>query len=163
MEGIQRWIVSLTAMAMLTGIFRSLMPEGSARRVGGLVCALMLFLVLAAPVTRMRLDRLGQSLGDWAQQYEGYSGALEETDRALQRSLIEEQCQAYLEDRARALGSPCTAAVECRERDGVDVPGLVTFTGALSGEQRSALRSMVVSELGLEPEQIRFSEEEQPS
>ena len=162
MAAIQRWIVSVTAMALVTGLCRSLMPEGPPRRVGGLVCGLLLFTVLVAPVKRLRLDGLGDALTDWASQYEGYSSALEEADRSLERSLIEEQCGAYLEDKARALGCTCTAAVECEEREGLSVPAAVTISGELTREQREELRSVAVTELALEGEQVHFAEGRSP-
>jgi stage III sporulation protein AF len=149
-------------MALVTGLCRSLMPEGPPRRVGGLVCGLLLFTVLVAPVKRVRLDGLGDALTDWASQYEGYSSALEETDRSLERSLIEEQCGAYLEDKARALGCTCTAAVECEEREGLSVPAAVTISGELTREQQEALRSVAVTELALEEEQVHFAEGRSP-
>jgi stage III sporulation protein AF len=138
------------------------MPEGPPRRVGGLVCGLLLFTVLVAPVKRVRLDGLGDALTDWASQYEGYSSALEETDRSLERSLIEEQCGAYLEDKARALGCTCTAAVECEEREGLSVPAAVTISGELTREQREELRSVAVTELALEGDQVHFAEGRSP-
>ena len=162
MEAIQRWIVSVSAMALLTGLCRSLMLPGPARRVGGMVCALLLFTVLVAPVRQIRLERLGDALTDWAGQYAGYSSALEETDRSLERSLIAQEAAAYLEDRAKALGCSCSAKVECSEREGVSVPEAVTLTGSLNEEQREALRSAAVNELGLDPAQVRFAPEHHP-
>ena len=159
MAAIQRWIVSITAMALLTGLCRSLMLPGTARRVGGMVCALLLFTVIVAPVRKLRPEQLGEALSDWAGQYEGYSSALQETDRVLERDLIARQCGAYLEERARSLGCTCTAAVKCMEREGVSVPASVTISGTLSAEQREALRSAAVSDLGMEPSQVHFSEE----
>jgi stage III sporulation protein AF len=120
------------------------------------VCGLLLFTVLVAPVKRVRLEGLGDALTDWAGQYEGYSSALEETDRSLERSLVEAQCGAYLEDRARELGCTCTAAVECEEREGLSVPAEVTISGELTQEQREELRSLAVTELALEGDQVHF-------
>lgn len=160
MEVLQRWIVSVTATALLTGMCRLLMPQGSARRVGGMVCALLLFTAIVAPVRQVRLEEVGDSLSDWAQQYEGYSHDLEETNRALERSLIEEQCAAYLEDRAAEQGCICTVSVTCGEREGVPVPVRVSLSGALDSSQREQLSALAVSELGVE--QVVFSEEENP-
>ena len=157
MEAIQGWIVSVTAMSLLVGLCRALMPEGSARRVGGMVCALLLFVTVVAPLGQVRLERLGESLSDWAEQYQGYSGALEETDRSLTQSLIEEQCAAYLEDRARSLGCSCKAAVTCQERDGLSVPASVAFSGALTQAQREQLQALTAAELGLK--EVSFSGE----
>lgn len=159
MAAIQRWIVSITAMALLTGMCRSLMLPGAARRVGGMVCSLLLFTVIVAPVRRLRPEQLGEALSDWAEQYEGYSSALQETDRTLAQDLIARQCGAYLEERAQALGCTCTAAVECGEREGVSVPATVTICGTLNAEQREALRTWAVSDLGMEPSQVHFAEE----
>lgn len=146
-------------MALLTGLCRSLMLPGTARRVGGMVCALLLFTVIVAPVRKLRPEQLGEALSDWAGQYEGYSSALQETDRVLERDLIARQCGAYLEERARTLGCTCTAAVKCMEPEGVSVPASVTISGTLSAEQREALRSAAVSDLGMEPSQVHFLEE----
>lgn len=157
MAAIQRWIVSVTATALLTGLCRLLMPQGSARRVGAMVCALLLFTAIVAPLGQVRLETLSDSVSAWAQQYEGYSGELEETNRQLERGLIEERCAAYLEDRARALGCPCAAAVECAGEEGVPVPVRVTFFGVLGPEQREQLSALAASELGVE--QVAYSEQ----
>lgn len=158
MEAIERWIVSVTALSLLVGICRGLTPEGSARRVGGMVSALLLFVAAVSPLRRLRLEHLGDAVSAWAERYEGYSSALEETDRALTRGLVEEQCAAYLERRAGELGCPCAVTVMCREQEGLSVPARARVTGTLRPEQRERLRALAASELGLEGDALSFEE-----
>lgn len=146
-------------MSLLTGLCRLLMPAGSVRRVGGMACALLLFVTAIAPLGQVRLERLGDSLSAWAERYQGYSSALEETDRSLQRALTEEQCAAYLARRAGSLGCTCTVTVHCRERDALSVPDQVCFSGTLTQEQQERLRELTCAELGVQSEQISFAGE----
>ena len=104
MEAIQRWIVSVSAMALLTGLCRSLMLPGPARRVGGMVCALLLFTVLVAPVRQIRLERLGEELerretmvravGDWCVSVFGAEGVTLPTGETSSASPSEESDSA---------------------------------------------------------------------
>jgi hypothetical protein len=119
-----------------------------------MVCALVLFVVITSPLATLQGRNLTQAL----EEYEGgdYSPGLEETNRALTRSLIEEQCRAYLEDKAAELGCTCAVQVHCREREGVSVPAEAVFSGRFTAGQREALADLARRELGIE--QAEFQE-----
>lgn len=156
METLRGWVVSVTAMALLSAICRGLMPEGPARRVGGMACALLLFLVIVTPAARLRVEDLPRKLGEAVKGYEVYSSDLEKADRSLTAELVARQCAAHLEQRAAERDCACTVVVFCGEREGVCVPERAEISGALTGEQQSTITELAVTELGLEEGQVVF-------
>ena len=49
MDGMRTWLLSLIFAAVLCAVARALMPEGAVKRVGGLVCGLVLLSAALAP------------------------------------------------------------------------------------------------------------------
>lgn len=158
MEGIQQWILSVTALSVLAAVCQAAMPPGTVKRVSGMTCALLLFIVIVRPAIGADYERLiGRFTGSYAALGK-YDTTLQETNLTLTRDLIASGTAAYIEDKAAASGLMCQAEVSCREEDGLPIPAAVTFSGTFSAAQRQRLTALAETELDVTD--VRFEEGE---
>ena len=142
---LRQWLLGVVGCAFLVGLTDQLTPKGPMRPLVRFCGGLVLLLCLLRPLGTVELHGLDLS----ADGLSARRAALEEqyaaeNDRAL-AAVIAERTEAYIEDKAHALGLELTAAVEVAERGGALVPCRVTLYGAESG----TLAALLERELGI--------------
>ena len=83
MAGVGSWLLSITGASVLCALADGLMPAGPVRRVGRLVCGLVLLAVILAPLAQLDLEG-GQR---WLEEY--HLG-LEDRTQELERQVDEQ-------------------------------------------------------------------------
>lgn len=158
------WLLAIISASILCALADSLMPAGGVKRVGRLVFGLVILCAILSPFSQLDLE--GGRL--WL---EDYLAGLEEQEEQLKEQvdggikvIIEEECAAYIVDKAAQLGLTCTARVTCRgEADGLFVPETTQVAGALTDVEQSRLTQIIQEDLGVPPErQTYYSEGELP-
>lgn len=163
LEAIGRWLTGITCAALIAALAERLTPAGPVRRIGRLTCGLVLLTVLLAPLLPLREDALSRALTEYRLELGDYRQALEEESRAAMKSIIEEQCAAYIQDKAAALGIPCAVQVEAEElEDGWPVPRHVTVEGSITQEQQDALIALIEAEFAVPAEEQVYISQEEP-
>lgn len=163
MDGARGWLLTIISASILCALADSLMPPGAVKRVGRLVCGLVLLCAVLSPLAG--LDLAGGQ--DWL---EGYFAGLELRQAELEQQvnegmkvIIEEKYAAYIVDKAAEMGLTCTARVECRAgEDGLYVPDRVEVAGCLSDVEQSRLTQTVETDLGVPLERQAYYKEELP-
>lgn len=164
MAGVGSWLLSITGASVLCALADGLMPAGPVRRVGRLVCGLMLLAVILAPLAQLDLEG-GQR---WLEEYHlGLEDRTQELERQVDeqmKTIIEQEYAAYIVDKAAEMGLNCTARVSCRaEEDGLYLPDRTEVAGPLSQEERGRLSQLIQEELGVPADrQAYYSGEELP-
>ena len=160
MGALGEWLLSVTAAAILCALAQGLIPSGPVRRVGRLTAGLVMAAALLAPLASLRGMDPERWLENWQPQEE--MGALEEQRDETMKTIIEEECGAYIVDKAAALGADCRVQVVCApEGEGVFLPWQVTVTGDLSAEQRARLTDQIQEDLGVPPERQQYETKEE--
>ena len=104
---------------------------------------------MGRPVLEADLDRLALDFSDYQTAVEERQAELADTQTEAMASIIAEQTEAYILDKAGELGAEVTVRVETRTGgDGVPVPWSAELTGARS----EALASALETELGIPAE-----------
>ena len=149
------WLTSVVAVSLLLAVVQTLVPEGTLRRTASFTGGLLLLVVLLRPL--LALDELRLDLSGYREAVREREAELESSvDEALS-SVIAERTEAYISDKAAALGLTVTARVEARTgADGVTVPWSAEVTGPWSSE----LSSYMAEELGIPPERQVYHGEE---
>lgn len=159
MEGVRVWLMSILAVSLLCALAEALMPKGPVKGVGKLVCGLVLAAVVVSPVVRLDLEGGRQWLEDWNVGLEQREEELKKQVDEEMKTIIEQEYEAYIVDKAAQLGAQCTARVECRqEGEGVYLPETVWISGSLAPQQREALSGALLEELGLLPGELHYEE-----
>ena len=147
-ELVRSWLLSLTGAGCVCAAALRLTPEGRVKRVLRMLCALVMAAALFSPLLR------GGVLPDYALELSRYrdaaaalTGEGAALGRELDRSIIEQRMEAYILDKASALGAPLGGAkVALRwSTEGVWVP----VAAELGGPYDTALSALIEAELGI--------------
>ena len=150
MEAARQWLLGVLSVCLVCALAEALMPKGGVKRVGQLVCGLVMALAILAPAAELDLDG-GQR---WLENYFTGIGRredeLEEQVNMGMKTIIEERYAAYIVDKAAGLGLSCAVRVICEpDGEGLWLPVRAELTGAAAPEARAELAALLEAELGL--------------
>lgn len=147
----RQWVSSITAASMLAAVAMALTPSGRVKQVLRLACALMCALAVAGPLAKLDLGGLAAAMAKYEQKAEAITAQAEEEAKMLDRTYIEERCEAYI----LAKAAEAELAV-----DGVslsarwDEDGLVWYPWSVTVQApyNGGLAGLIESELGIPAE-----------
>ena len=149
MEAVRAWLTSVVLVSVLLSAAQSLIPPGTVRKAAGFTGGLILLLVLLRPVLGADLEHLELDFDHYQAAVEERQEELADTQTEAMASIIAEQTEAYILDKAGELGLEVTVRVETRtEGNGIPVPWSAELTGSWS----QALASALETELGIPAE-----------
>lgn len=144
-----KYVLSLVTAALIGGIVAGFFPDGSFRRLLRLLCGVFLLTVVLAPVSALEMPDLDSWLAgldmdarDAVQQGEDYVAL-------RRREGICERLEAYILDKATALGADVSVRFTLDEQD---LPRTVTLTGSYTPAQKQALARVLAEDLGIPEE-----------
>lgn len=158
LELIRQWLVGITCAAMITALAEGLAPPGAVQKIGRFTGGLVLLTAVLKPIAAVDGQALSRALTEYRLDLSAYSAQLEEENRALTKSIIEEQSAAYIVDKAAALGLSCQVRVEADGSGEWPIPWSVTVTGDLDGPAREALTRQIQEDFAI-PAQRQYYEE----
>ncbi len=103
---LRTWILAVGGTALFCSVALELAPKGAAGKTVKSVCALAMALALISPLIEPDMEEYSLNLAQYRQEAEAISGQGEEIFRSLSRTVIEEQCRAYILDKAQSMGCP---------------------------------------------------------
>ena len=134
MEHVRQWLSSIVVVSLLLSVVQSLVPKGSLRRVASFLSGLVLLAVLLEPLPKLDLE--GLELRGLQEETEKVRRQLEAEQETALKAGIAEQTEAYISDKAAALGLTVQARVETRTgEDGVPLPWSADLEGGYAEEQ----------------------------
>jgi len=150
---LKNWLTAILAATLLLTVAEKLVPEGSLRKIASMTGGLILLIVLVQPLTKLQLGRLQID-------YDSYSASIEERQAELQAEneaelteLIVERTEAYILDKAAALGISCQVEVTTKTgEDGIPRPD----SAVLSCGESAELAAYLENELGIPKERQVF-------
>lgn len=150
MAGMRMWLLSIVSVSLLCALADALMPRGAVKRVGGLVCGLVLAAAVLAPLARLDLEGSQRWLEGYFTALEGQETQLKEQVDTGMKAIIEQEYAAYIVDKAAQMGLACTVQVECLAgEDGLYLPVRAELAGNLPESIQAELARVLEEELGL--------------
>lgn len=146
------YLIEITAAAILAALIRKLAPKSGAGRGARLGAGLLVLLCLLQPLGRFYRDGTALFSRDWGQVDPMASDEVSREANRLMESLITQQAEAYILDKARAMGLEAEVMVKVHLEDRYPVPWAVTIRGSPTGQQKSALETEIQDALGIPPE-----------
>lgn len=157
MEALGRWLLSVSAAALLVSVVQALIPEGGLRRTASFTGGLLLLAVLLRPAVDLDLSSLSLGLEAWTEQVEQRQSELEQQQTNALAEGIAERTAAYISDKAAALGLRVTVRVETETgEDGIPIPASVEVDGPRS----DALSAYIAEELGIPAQRQVWKEQD---
>lgn len=164
MTGLGEGLTALLTASVLCAVAESLMPDGPVKRVGRLVCGLVLVCVVLAPVSSLDLTGGQRWLENYLEQIRHEEQTLKERVSGEMKDIIEGEYAAYIADKAAELGVTCRAEVICRAgEEGLWMPHSARVTGVPEGRERERLAALIWADLTIPPERLTFLDGEDGS
>jgi hypothetical protein len=138
--------LGLAAASLLSCMALALTPPGRVRFVTKMVCGIVCALAMVSPVLELDLDSLAVSMAAYTQQAQSIVDAAEQEEKMMERTYIEQQCQAYILAKAAQEDSGVSSvSVQARWDDQalVWVPWQVTLDGAYDGTLSRAIETQL--------------------
>ncbi len=151
---LREYLLAVVAASLLAAVLLTLTPRGAAQRTLRFLCGLLLLLVALGPLARLDLERLAASLSQARFEAERTARQIESGSEELIAAIIKEQTEAYIWDKAEALGaSPRRVTAEMRTVEGEQpYPCGVTIAARCTDGQRRRLAAWIERELAIAPE-----------
>ncbi len=152
MEAVGRYIVSVSAAAILCGILKSIFPSKSANAaLLNLALGIFLSLVAIQPLAKIDLEALPAITDDYLSEAQAASAQGQFMSQASMADIIKSRTEAYILDKALALQADLTVEVTLSTGD-PPVPESVRLTGSLSPYAKRRLETIIHEDLGIPKE-----------
>lgn len=162
MGAVRSWLLAVVSVSLLCAVAGALMPQGAVKRVGRLVCGLVLLAAILSPLTELDVEAGQRWLDSYVSGIGRQETELRETVNNQMKTIIEQEYAAYIVDKAAQLGLSCSARVECREtEEGLYLPVRAEVTGPWTVSAQGRLSQILFEDLGVPVQsQIYINEEE---
>lgn len=158
------WLLAVISASLICALADALMPPGAVRRVGRLVCGLVLLGAILPPLASLDLSGGRRWLEDYLASLEDREAELTQTVNSQMKIIIEQEYAAYIVDKAAGLGLTCELRVECGlSEEGLYLPARAEVSGPLTEEEQAQVFRMIEEDLGVpESELLYITEEDVP-
>lgn len=152
----KQWLTAVVGASLLSSIALALTPPGRVKYVTRLVCGLVCALAIASPVLEIDIDKLAVSMAEYQQQAQMVTEQAEEDAKMLERTYIEEECEAYILAKATEADAAVNGvSVSARWDDEALV--WYPWQAALDGPYNEALSKILEAELGIPRQRQEWS------
>ncbi|MGI6028144.1 MAG: hypothetical protein ACOX81_01875 [Candidatus Heteroscillospira sp.] len=103
-EVLRQWIQGMALTALFCSAAMALTPKGRIKSITRLACTMAMAVAMLTPLCRMPSDTLAQSLARCREATVKASVNGADTADRLSRTIIEEECAAYISDKGTELG-----------------------------------------------------------
>ena len=144
-------VEKLCVLSVFFGLAMSLMPEGTVKKMAPAVAAAAMLLCLMDSISSVDTDGLVLDIARYRELSETLTMDAEALHERLDRTLIEQECQTYIENKAEELGlQELTVRVAAEwSAEGFWLPESVCVEGQWSMQEKERLSQMIESQLGI--------------
>ena len=150
-EGLRQYILSAAAGALICGIVTAFCQKSAYKKHITMLCGLFMTFTLLRPLIGIKIPELSD-LNDYISQAES---AVEEGKRislSAQKTIISQECETYILDKAKELQVSLAVDVTVEEREGEQIPVFAEMTGAVLPEIQRQLSTVIATDLGIPKE-----------
>lgn len=152
MDSIRQYLLTITAAAIFCGVIIAIIgKKGANAAILKLLTGLFMAVTVVSPWTKFDFSNLQNFTDSISADAQSVVGQGEELAQNQMGQIITQQTQAYILDKAVALGLDLVVQVELNG-DNPPVPSAVTITGAASPYARSVLCQYIESNLAIPEE-----------
>lgn len=146
------------AASFLTALATALTPKGSARRAAAFAGGLVMILTALSPLVRVSTQDIASAISKYRFKAEAIRTGIDIGSTDIMEAIIQEETEAYILDKAEAMGLELTVTVRtARADDGWPYPCSVELSGSADQDQRQKLSRIIESELALGPDSQEWS------
>ena len=149
----------LCGLSLFCGIALGLMPEGGVKKAASIACTVVLVMTVLLPLGTLDISQYSLELA----KYREMGDQLEEKGDAfrdsMSRTVIEQECEAYIMDKAEAMGITVDT-VKVRafwNSEGVWVPESAEIRSGCGESEKKRLSDLIFADLGIPAENQEWS------
>lgn len=155
MDAVRQWLFSVVVISMLVSLVERWVPQGSLGRIVNFIGGLLLLLTILCPVMNLEDVTWNLELSAYQAEIATLEDSLSQSQQESWETGIQEATQAYILEKANALGVMCNVEVEVETgADGVPYPVSVK----LDVPYNQALGTYIAQTLGIGEEGQRWDE-----
>lgn len=154
------YLLRLTAAAILSSIIGQLAPKGSSGRGARLAAGLLILAVAFSPLGQVNTLDAAEDLMKQVKADPLQTDFLAKSNRELMSSLISSEAEAYILDKANALGLSPEVTVTVSVRENYPVPWSVILEGQRTPAQETALSTIIAKDLDIPEERQEWMTKE---
>lgn len=151
MDALGRYLLSVSAAALITGIVLGFVKDSAHQKALKLVCGMFLLLTVIRPMAQVPLTGLTRFSLPYREEASGISALGEAYALDQLQLLIKQETQAYILDKASSLGVEVQVIVTV-SNDSIPQPVAVEIRGAVSSQTKEALEQIIISDLNIAKE-----------
>ena len=157
-EVLRNWILSLVGAALLGAFALSLTPAGRARSVVRLLGGVIMAIAMISPLRDFDFETYSMSLASYRSAAAQATERAAETNDRLSRTIIEQECAAYILDKAQSLGiTPEKVTVTAKWGEALCwYPHEATVCARADAASRERLAQTVQTDLGIPAERLHW-------
>jgi len=158
LDFLRSWILSLSGAALFCAVMTEICPKGAVKKVLKALCGMVMSLALISPLLELDMGSYSLNLSRYRLQGEEIVEGGKNLAESYSRTIIEEQCRAYILDKAAAAGVGIERAeVTLRwSSEGFWYPE----SCEIWGEYSESLASTISAELGIGRENQKWRSDE---
>ncbi len=150
---LRNYLLSIVAVSLLSSVLLAVVPKNSIHRTLQFLCGLLLLLVTISPVVQLDLE-------DFSLMEITLPEPVELPDqRELMSSIIKEEAEAYIWNKANDLGYTIQADVAVTTTDDYAYPSGVTITGSLPTYAKDQLSQDIAQNLAIPKNQQEWCDD----
>ena len=158
---LRSWAKGLIAASVLSAVCTQLGGRGAVKKVLDFVCGVVMLSVLLSPLLSADSEAFADALSDYRAAAVALTEDVEQREKQLLRTYIEQKCGAYIWDEADTLGVALTeVSVRARWREENWIPWEARLQGDITTEQLKTLSACMESQLGIPPERQHWNEQD---
>ncbi|MEG0777491.1 MAG: stage III sporulation protein AF [Oscillospiraceae bacterium] len=153
------WIRAIAGAALIASVAISLTPSGKTKNVLRLICGVVLIIAMISPVIKPNMPAISMDMAKYRQNADELLKKAEESTNNLSRSIIEQESEAYILDKAQSMGiainSVCVTAKWGDE--GYWYPNEIEIVSNISPGEKNRLSNSIEAELGVSKDRQYWS------
>ena len=151
------YLLGIAASAMVLAILQAMLREGAVKRAVVLAGGLLTVLMLVGPAAKSCVASFGQYLSGLELRKDAAVSGIAAENKEIMAAIIAEKTEAYILDKAVALGASVEVRVEVVQGSDYPYPWSAEITGTLTEGQRDSLASAMEASLAIPEERQVFT------
>ena len=159
MEFAGEWVRAIAGAALICAAATALTPKGKVKNVLKPICGIVLIIAMINPIVKQDLPAMSLDISDYRKRADEIIGSSEEKQNNLSRTIIENELEAYILDKAKSLNAKIqSVSVSVKWGDeGCWYPNEVYLTANIPQREMNLISNAIEAELGIPKERQYWS------
>ena len=160
-EALRAWLNAVIYTGVICGIALVITPGGRVKKAMTILCGAAMCVAFISPLAGIDPSGYSETLAGFKLEAEAFASQGETYSKNLNRTIIEDECEAYILDKAENLGVRLDEVdvLAVWSDEGYWYPSEATIKGSFSRAQRARMSSYIEAELGISTDNQQWSGE----